>query len=114
MIALFRAGAGAGPAGTEHPSHVILRSLLDKGGTWIKLSGAYSNSNVGSPDYPKAARVAQAFVKAAPERPLWGSTGRIRASGTGPFQATPFCSTCSVMDWLRVGGLRFGTDAFVP
>ena len=61
------------PAGTEHPSHVILRGLLDKGRTWIKLSGAYSNSKVGPPDYPEATKVAQAFVKVAPERMVWGS-----------------------------------------
>ncbi len=61
------------PAGTEHPSHAVLRGLLDKGRTWIKLSGAYSNSKVGPPDYPEATKVAQAFVKAAPERLVWGS-----------------------------------------
>jgi len=61
------------PAGTDHPSHTILRGLLDKGRTWIKLSGAYSNSKVGPPDYPEATKVAQAFVKAAPERLVWGS-----------------------------------------
>jgi predicted TIM-barrel fold metal-dependent hydrolase len=61
------------PAGTDHPSHAILRGLLDKGRTWIKLSGAYSNSKIGPPDYPEATKVAQAFVKAAPERLVWGS-----------------------------------------
>ena len=61
------------PAGTEHPSHAVLRGLLDKGRTWIKLSGAYSNSKAGPPDYPEATKVAQDFVKAAPERLVWGS-----------------------------------------
>jgi D-galactarolactone isomerase len=61
------------PAGTEAPSHVILRGLLDKGRTWIKLSGAYSNSKAGPPAYPEATKVAQDFVKAAPERLVWGS-----------------------------------------
>ena len=61
------------PARTEYPSHAILRGLLDKGRTWIKLSGAYSNSKVGPPGYPEATKVAQAFVKAAPERLVWGS-----------------------------------------
>jgi len=60
-------------AGTDHPSHAVLRSLLDKGRTWIKLSGAYSNSRIGPPDYPEATKIAQAFVKAAPERLVWGS-----------------------------------------
>jgi D-galactarolactone isomerase len=64
--------ANPGPAGVDHPSHAIVRSLIDRGRTWVKLSGAYSNSRVGPP-YPDATRIAQAFVKAAPERMVWGS-----------------------------------------
>jgi D-galactarolactone isomerase len=66
-------GHPALPAGIDDPSHAVLRGLLDKGRTWIKLSGAYSNSKAGPPDYPEATRTAQAFVKAAPERLVWGS-----------------------------------------
>ena len=54
------------PAGPDHASHAVLRGLLDKGRTWIKLSGADSNSKIGPPDYPEATKVAPAFVKAAP------------------------------------------------
>ena len=61
------------PAGIEHSSHKIVRELIDKGKTWVKLSGAYSNSKVGPPAYPEATKIAQAFVKAAPERLVWGS-----------------------------------------
>jgi D-galactarolactone isomerase len=61
------------PAGIEHASFGIMRRLIDKGRTWIKLSGAYGNSKVGPPLYPEAAVIAQAFVKAAPERMVWGS-----------------------------------------
>jgi predicted TIM-barrel fold metal-dependent hydrolase len=60
-------------AGVNHPSHAIVRGLVDKGRAWVKLSGAYSNSKVGPPAYPEATRVAQAFVRAAPERLVWGS-----------------------------------------
>ena len=60
------------PAGIAHPSHRIIRSLIDRGRTWVKLSGAYSNTKVGPP-YPDATAIAQAFVKAAPERMVWGS-----------------------------------------
>jgi len=59
--------------GVAHPSHAIILELIDKGRTWVKLSGAYSNSKIGPPDYPEATAVAQAFVKAAPERLVWGS-----------------------------------------
>jgi predicted TIM-barrel fold metal-dependent hydrolase len=61
------------PAGVEHASFGIMRRLIDKGRTWIKLSGAYANSKVGAPSYPEATAIAQAFVKAAPERMVWGS-----------------------------------------
>jgi predicted TIM-barrel fold metal-dependent hydrolase len=61
------------PAGIEHSSHKIVRELIDKGRTWVKLSGAYSNSKAGPPSYPEATKIAQAFVKAAPERLVWGS-----------------------------------------
>src|SRR5262245_9577737 len=60
-------------AGVNHPSHAIVRGLIDQGRAWVKLSGAYSNSKAGPPSYPEATKVAQAFVKAAPERLVWGS-----------------------------------------
>jgi predicted TIM-barrel fold metal-dependent hydrolase len=60
------------PAGIDHPSHGIIRGLLDQGRAWVKLSGAYLNSKVGSP-YPEATKIAQDFVRAAPERLVWGS-----------------------------------------
>jgi D-galactarolactone isomerase len=58
-------------AGTADPAFPVLRRLLDKGNTWIKLSGAYMVS--GPPDYPHAAPIAQALIEAAPERMVWGS-----------------------------------------
>jgi len=66
-------GSPALPAGVDHPSHKIIRELVDRGGAWVKLSGAYLNSTAGPPFYPEATRIAQAFVKAAPERLVWGS-----------------------------------------
>jgi D-galactarolactone isomerase len=61
------------PAGIDHPSHAIIRGLIDKGRTWFKLSGAYSNTKIGPPFYPEATKIAQAFVKAALDRLVWGS-----------------------------------------
>jgi predicted TIM-barrel fold metal-dependent hydrolase len=61
------------PAGIEHSSHRTVRALIDQGRTWVKVSGAYSNSKIGPPAYPEATKIAQAFVKAAPERLVWGS-----------------------------------------
>src|SRR5262245_5015816 len=60
------------PAGVSHPSHRVVRELLDRGRTWVKLSGAYSNTRVGAP-YPDATQIAGALVAAAPERLVFGS-----------------------------------------
>ncbi len=59
--------------GVKHPSHAIILNLLDQRRAWVKVSGAYSNTHVGPPTYADATRVAQALVKAAPERCVWGS-----------------------------------------
>jgi D-galactarolactone isomerase len=60
------------PAGVSHPSHAFIRSLLDSGKAWVKLSGAYLNSQF-PPPYPDATTIAQSFVRSAPERLVWGS-----------------------------------------
>jgi predicted TIM-barrel fold metal-dependent hydrolase len=57
----------------NHPAFAVLRRLLDKGRTWVKLSGAYIDTKVGPPTYADATKIAQAYVRAAPERLLWGS-----------------------------------------
>jgi predicted TIM-barrel fold metal-dependent hydrolase len=61
------------PQGIQHAAYGVIRSLIDKGRTWVKLSGAYSNTLIGPPTYADATEVAQAYVKAAPERLVWGS-----------------------------------------
>jgi len=58
-------------AGLADPAFAVIRRLLDKGNTWMKLSGAYMFD--APPRYAKAAPIAQAYVKAAPERMVWGS-----------------------------------------
>src|SRR5205807_314644 len=61
------------PAGVEHPLFARVRALIDKGRTWIKLSGAYQDTKIGPPSYADSSAVARAYVKAAPERMVWGS-----------------------------------------
>jgi predicted TIM-barrel fold metal-dependent hydrolase len=61
------------PDGIEHPSHGIVRSLIDKGRTWVKLSVTYDNTKDGPPGYADITKVAQAYIKAAPERMVWGT-----------------------------------------
>ena len=59
--------------GVEHPAFAVIRRLLDKGRTWVKLSFGERDSKVGPPAYPEPTRVAQALVRAAPERLIWGT-----------------------------------------
>lgn len=61
------------PEGIEHPGFRIIRELIDKGRTWVKLSVTYDSSKDGPPGYADVNRVGQAYVKAAPERLVWGS-----------------------------------------
>lgn len=61
------------PAGTDHPAFRVITKLIDKGRTWVKLSGAYIDTKTGAPAYADTTKVAQAYVKAAPERLVWGS-----------------------------------------
>ena len=61
------------PAGVDHPAFAFVKKLIDRGRTWVKLSSAYQDSKVGPPTYADVSKVAQAYVKAAPERMVWGS-----------------------------------------
>jgi len=61
------------PAGLAHPAYGVIRSLVDTGRAWVKISGAYMNTKIGAPTFADATLIAQAYVKAAPERLVWGS-----------------------------------------
>jgi D-galactarolactone isomerase len=61
------------PAGVNHPVFNVVRRLVDKGRTWLKLSVTYDNTKDGPPGYADITKVAQAYIKAAPERMVWGS-----------------------------------------
>src|ERR1051325_7627385 len=61
------------PEGVDHPLFAQVRKLIDKGKTWVKLSGAYADTKIGPPSYADSSAVAQAYAKAAPERCVWGS-----------------------------------------
>ena len=60
-------------AGVQHPAFRVIGKLLDKGNTWVKLSGAYQDSKVGPPTYSDVSALAQAYVRAAPERMVWAT-----------------------------------------
>ena len=55
------------------PQYVTVRKLLDSGHGWVKLSGAYLYGGGAPPDYAGASLAAKGYLKAAPERCVWGS-----------------------------------------
>jgi D-galactarolactone isomerase len=61
------------PIGMKHPAFTLIRRLVDKGRTWVKLSVTYDNTKDGPPTYADVTKVAKAYVQAAPERMVWGS-----------------------------------------
>jgi predicted TIM-barrel fold metal-dependent hydrolase len=78
------------PAPLEHAAFKIIRAMLDKGRTWVKLSGAYMDTNVGAPTYADKLAVVQAYIKAAPERVVWGSDWPHPTEKEKPNDATLF------------------------
>lgn len=60
------------PGGLGHPGFAAIRRLLDTGRVWVKLTEPYEDSKLGSP-YADSGEVARAYVRAAPERTLWGT-----------------------------------------
>jgi predicted TIM-barrel fold metal-dependent hydrolase len=75
------------PEGTAHPAFAVVRRLIDKGRTWVKLSLTYDSSKVGPPTYADVNKVGEAYVKAAPERMLWGSNWPHPSETTKPDDA---------------------------
>jgi D-galactarolactone isomerase len=61
------------PAGTKHPAFALLAKWLEQGRTWVKLSGAYLNTQEGPPRYRDATAIASQLVRIAPDRLVWGS-----------------------------------------
>ncbi len=61
------------PDGVKYPAFQVICRLIDKGRTWVKLSGAYQDTKVGPPTYADMTEVAREYLKAAPERMVWGS-----------------------------------------
>ncbi|MBL0424018.1 amidohydrolase family protein [Ramlibacter alkalitolerans] len=59
--------------GAGGPALDVLRRLLDRGNTWIKLSGIYMRSREGAPGYGDTFPLGEAFMRHAPERLVWGS-----------------------------------------
>lgn len=60
--------------GIRNPAYAIVQRLLQEGRAWLKLSGAYLDSKLGTAGaYRDMDDIAQAWIKTAPDRLLWGS-----------------------------------------
>ncbi len=57
--------------GMAHPAYEVLLRRLDDGRTWVKLSGWYLDSE--GPPYADATAIGASFLRAAPERMVWGT-----------------------------------------
>ena len=60
------------PDGTSHAAFKIVRDLIDRGRTWVKLSGAYQDTKIGPPTYADATGARAGLCQ-----------GRARAHGVG-------------------------------
>lgn len=61
------------PDGLKSDAFRTAQRLVDKGNTWITLSGAYIDTKTGAPGFDDVAPVAKAFIGMAPERMIWGT-----------------------------------------
>ncbi|MBV8400532.1 MAG: amidohydrolase family protein [Acetobacteraceae bacterium] len=61
------------PEGVNDPVFALVVDLLHRDKAWVKLSGAYIETRVGAPTYADSTAVAQAYVREAPERLVWGT-----------------------------------------
>ena len=77
--------------GVQQPGFAALLELVRAGKAYVKLSGAHHISS-RAPDFPDAAPLAQALIRANPDRVLWGtnwphpdSSGRRSVQEVSPF-----------------------------
>jgi len=76
------------PLGLKHPAVNIVEHLLAQGRTWIKLSGAYLDSQVGETgDFLDIDAVARHWIGTAPNRVEWGSDWPHPTESTKPNDA---------------------------
>ena len=60
------------PGGSDS-AYAVVSNFLQTGKAWVKLSGGYIDSAVGPPSYADRTSIAQAYVKEAPQRLVWGT-----------------------------------------
>lgn len=76
------------PAMAGSAAHLLLLELLQRGQAWIKLSGGYIVSDQHSVEDPALDALAASYLRAAPQRVLWGSDWP-HATASAGVQAMP-------------------------
>ena len=84
-------GSARGELGVGQPGFADLVSLVKSGRAYVKISGAYQNSDSG-PDFSDMAPLARALIAANPDRILWGTNWPHPggAAGRGITEITPY------------------------
>lgn len=72
-IVIDHIGRFTQPVAADDPGWKSMRSLIDGGRCWVKLSAPYHGSKTGAPDYADAAASAKELIHAAPERMLYAT-----------------------------------------
>jgi predicted TIM-barrel fold metal-dependent hydrolase len=75
-------GGAKAAAGLQQPGFDKLLLFVGSGKGYVKVSGVYRASS-SAPDYPDAAPLARALLKANPQRILWGSDWPHPDTGSG-------------------------------
>ena len=68
----------------DQPQYRTVRKLLDTGKGWIKVSGLNMGSKVGAPTYGDTVAVAKTYIRANPQRVLWGSNWPMPGENPAP------------------------------
>lgn len=89
----------------RHPAHALLLELLQDGRAWMKLSGGYIVSERHAVDDPTLDALAAGYLRAAPERVVWGSDWP-HATATAGVQPLPddALQVDRLADWARQAG----------
>jgi D-galactarolactone isomerase len=61
------------PVAADDPAWKVMRSLVDSGRCWVKLSAPYHGSRTSAPRYEDAGATAMELIRAAPERMLYAT-----------------------------------------
>lgn len=91
------------PDGVASPVFASAKRLLDSGRGWMKVAVPFDDSKIGPPDYPDFSAVAQAFVRHAPERMVWGTAWPYAPART---YLTPKAMTDILQSWAPDAGVR--------